>query len=85
MKTCICCGASFAPSRTDSTVRCPACRARRRDYAQATGRDICKTKLCKCGKTVYVDGFGAATGNTCPRHCEPNAIDRAFARHGITR
>lgn len=27
-------------------------------------------RVCRCGKTVYVDGFGHRTGNTCPRHCE---------------
>lgn len=27
--------------------------------------------ICGCGKTVIVDGFGQATGNTCPQ-CDPD-------------
>lgn len=26
-----------------------------------------RSVICRCGKTVIVDGFGSRTGNTCPQ------------------
>jgi DNA-directed RNA polymerase subunit RPC12/RpoP len=62
VRHCRVCGAAFTRSRTDSTVNCPAHRGRARRAAVT----VSKTVICRCGKTVIVDGFGSRTGNTCP-------------------
>ena len=38
------------------------------DYFPAPRAEPTRSKavICGCGKTVKVDGFGAATGNVCP-------------------
>lgn len=80
LKTCRDCGASFKRSRADKTVRCPRCRADRLEAADRAEHGDpfpgwgltdnvrhTKTELCRCGKTVLVDGFGHSTGWTCPQ------------------
>lgn len=39
-------------------------------YRGKINRDQPKSVFCYCGKTMYVDGFGAKTNQTCPRNCE---------------
>lgn len=66
-KNCKKCGAAFTASANDYTVNCPAHRGR----AASAAKVIASTTVtCTCGKTVYTDGFGHATGNTCPRGCD---------------
>lgn len=59
------CGAWFKRSRADTTVRCPACRAKRK----TTLPRIRPAVICNCGKTVLVDSFGAPASRSCPRGC----------------
>ena len=63
-KHCRICGAPFTASPADRTVHCPAHRRRSSAVANAPAS---KTVICRCGKTVIVDGFGARTGNVCPQ------------------
>jgi len=60
---CRVCGAPFTASRAGTTVHCPAHRRRER----AAERIVSKTVICRCGKTVIVDGFGGRTGHVCPQ------------------
>lgn len=62
-KQCRDCGSTFTRSRADSTVRCPPCRRPARQTAEAAPT---RTRICGCGKTVIVDGFGTPTRNVCP-------------------
>jgi DNA-directed RNA polymerase subunit RPC12/RpoP len=63
-KICVVCSAPFKRSPADRTVRCPACRKRDRAVAAPAAA---MSKICRCGKTVFVDAFGHRTPSaTCP-------------------
>jgi hypothetical protein len=63
IRHCRVCGAEFTASRTDRTVNCAAHRRRAGASRAAVAS---KSVICHCGKTVIRDGFGTATGQTCP-------------------
>ena len=76
-KRCRSCGAEFKKSRADFTVRCPACRAARRDERRGDGHRSVET--CRCGKTVVATWSDdlcvrTPTGWTCPRECDAKVV-----------
>lgn len=62
---CRICGAEFKASKTGRTVHCPRHRGR---SVKTSTRTVSRTVMCRCGKTVFVDGFGARTPSAdCPQ------------------